>query len=435
MINILIPEDIPGANKGEAALFFGIAKSLSIFPEHRISLFSLHPDKDSRAYGEHANIVGVHGLVPNHLLDGMGSFYYKLFQYLKFIGACFAFGILYKIVRQKSLGLMRHAAWRHCSEADLVLMCHDSFYAPLYHGTLLLLFSSLHKPVMLYGGTILAPTSVCWFERWLRNAFNRFVLNKADWITLRENHSFAYLSSLTLKRVEVFPDLAFIADTAPDAETDQILQSEGIPLNVPLCGFAFSQKELDHAFPELPLPERKERALAELVPMMNHIVGTLGMQAVFIPHSIGPTPRVDDRIAANWVRERCKEKYKIHIIRNDYNQLQLKGIAKRLDITVGTRLHFTIDALCNHVPSLLITHKNEYRCHGIIGDMLGQSRYLYNIEAVSALELIQIITELWEQRNLVKADLSNRLPSIIKQTMMHGQRAKEVFTCKHGYQH
>lgn len=39
MIKILIPEDIPSDNKGEAALFFGMVESLKEIGPHQITLF------------------------------------------------------------------------------------------------------------------------------------------------------------------------------------------------------------------------------------------------------------------------------------------------------------------------------------------------------------------------------------------------------------
>ncbi|MFH1984397.1 MAG: polysaccharide pyruvyl transferase family protein [Pseudomonadota bacterium] len=427
MINILIPEDIPSANKGEAALFFGIAKSLTIFKDSRIHLFSMNPEEDGRAYGGHAEIVDARGLVPAHLLDGNGSFLHKLINYFKFIGKCASFGLMYRLAGPWCRSCVKHAAWRRGMAADIVLMCHDSFYAPLYHGPMMMLFKMLKKPVMLYGSSIMPPDlSGSWVETRARDAFNRFILNKADWITLRERHSYHYVRFLGVTRADVYPDLAFIVDTASDAEIDSIFEEEGIPEHAPLCGFAFSQKELDFAHPNLPLPQRKETAIEAIVAMMNHLTGVLGIHAVFIPHAIGPTARVDDRIAADWIRDRCANNDMIHIIRNDYGQRQLKGMASRLDLTVGTRLHFTIDAVCHHVPSMLITHRGEFRCHGIIGEMLGQARFVYNIETLSPDDLIELVTALWENRFEVREDLSRRLPAIVDSTAGHAARVRRI---------
>jgi len=427
MLNILIPEDIPSGNKGEAALFFGIAKSLSVFGQHKLTLFSLHPDEDLASYDKYASIIDVHSLVPNHLLDGVGTFHSKLSNYIIFIGKCTAFSVLYWLLGSNCLRIMRHPAWRCFLDSDMVLMCHDSFYAPLYHGPLIFIFKTLGKPVVLFGSTILPPhTFSSRLERWLRNTTNKYFLGKSDLITLREWYSYHYLKSLGIRNVFVFPDLAFIADTAEDADIKHIFQLEGVPESTPLCGFAFSQKEIDFACPELPLAERREYTLTCLAALLDHITGVLGMHAVFIPHAIGPTPRVDDRIAADWVRERCANKKNVTIIRNNYSQSQLRGMAKRLNITVGTRLHFTIDALCHHVPSLLITHTGEYRCHGIIGDMLGQDKYVYNIENITADGLIQLFTELWKNHDHVKKDLTQLLPSIMAETMKHALAAKDT---------
>lgn len=435
MIKILIPEDIPSANKGEAALFLGIAKSLDIFHSHRITLFSLHPDEDHQAYAGRAELIDVNGIIPGHMLDGAGSFIRKFGNYLKFITRCTAFGLVQAVLERFCPLIFRHPMWHSCLEADLVLMCHDSFYAPLYHGPLILLFRMLGKPIILYGSTILPPgdgsTGV---EVRLRNAFNRYVLRKADWITLREHRSLGYLQSLGIQKVDVHPDLAFIVDTAPDDEMERIFSAEGIP-EAGLCGFAFSQKEIGHAFPDLPSSEGRGKALDALAAMMDHITGVLGLHAVFIPHAIGPTARVDDRIAADWVRDRCVNKHKIHIIRNDYSQQQLRGMAKRLELTVGTRLHFTIDATCHQVPSLLITHKDEFRCHGIIGDMLGQAAYVYNIESISPEELTEAVSELWYQRAQVKADLSRRMPEIVAAVRGHAVRAKNALNSQQDGSH
>jgi polysaccharide pyruvyl transferase WcaK-like protein len=428
---VLIPEDIPSANKGEAALFLGIAKSLEVIGPHRIELFTCHPEVDRQAYSEKAQLIDARSILPGHMLDGMGSFARKIGNYLNFAIQATIFGFFSALFGRLCLCFFRHPVWRSCFNTDIVLMCHDSFYAPLYHGPLILLFKSLGKPVILYGSTILPPgVTSSSFESFMRHIFNRFVLKKADWITLREYRSFNYLQSLGLKKIDVYPDLAFIVDTASDDEMARIFHREEIPENVALCGFAFSQKEIDYAYPDLPADQRRENALNALAAMMDHITGVLGLHGVFIPHAIGPTPRVDDRIAADWIRERCTIKEKVHIIRSDYSQQQLKGMAKRLALSVGMRLHFTIDAICHHVPSMLITHEDEYRCHGIIGDMLGQAKYVFNIESISSEKLIRAISTLWCNRAAVRADLANRLPVIFAAVREHAFRAKEILEVK-----
>ena len=78
MIKILIPEDIPSDNKGEAALFFGMVESLKEIGPHQITLFSLHPEKDIEQYAGKATVVEATGITPQHMLDSLGSTWYKL---------------------------------------------------------------------------------------------------------------------------------------------------------------------------------------------------------------------------------------------------------------------------------------------------------------------------------------------------------------------
>jgi polysaccharide pyruvyl transferase WcaK-like protein len=427
MLKILIPEDIPSGNKGEAALYYGIVNSLNIFNEFRIAMFSMHPESDRFAYGDSVDIIDVRGMVPSHLLDGMGSFTNKIFNYFIFIIRCLSFVLLYKSLGGYSTRIMRHEVWKHFLETNLVLMCHDSFYALFYHGPLILLLKIMEKPIMLYGSTIVAPDrSNSKMPIKLRNALNGFVLKKVDRITTREERSYNYIKSLDIDTVKVYPDLAFLSDIATDDEIARIFFKEGLPKDTPLCGFAFSQKEIDFSFPELSVEERRDKALNALSAMMDHITSVHDLHAVFIPHAIGPTERLDDRIVADWIRSRCQNKEKIIIIRNDYNAFQLRGMAKKLSVTVGSRLHFTIDAACNHIPSLLITHSTEYRCHGIVGDMLKQSNYVYNIEAINAKDLIMKFDELWKNRKNVTEDLKFIIPKIVIDAKHHAIFAMDV---------
>lgn len=433
MIKILIPEDIPSSNKGEAALFEGIYNSLKVWDAFELNLFSIHPDEDQVAYGNRVRIVDARGLIPGHMLDASGSLSRKLLNYVKFILLHSFFIALWCCIRKKAWYVFRRYLWRSYIESDIILMCHDSFYAPLYHGFLLLMFKILLKPVVLYGSTIQPPDpkkSKLFIA--VRNFLNRVLLRHARLISARENLSYNYLKRLGIEnkecRIESYPDFAFLGSAASDGEVAKIMKEEGIPDDRLLVGIAISQRELEHAFPELKdISERRERALQAVTAVVDHITGTLEATVIFVPHSIGSTPKLDDRIVADWIYERAINKKKIIIVRNDYTASQLKGLAGRLHMTIGSRLHFNIDAVSMRVPSILITHKGEFRCHGIIGDMVGQKKYVFNIDDIRTDELISLLNDLWQNHDAVRQDLNDRMPLIEQRILQHAKSAKEIY--------
>lgn len=430
MIKILVPEDIPSANKGEAALFFGMKETLRALIPCEISLFSQNPAEDKRHYKEEAKIIDSRGITPAHIFDRRGTIVYKLWNYGVFIMKHAAFLLLYWLMGERATRIMKRDVWKSYMESDIILMSHDSFFALLYHGPLLFFFRKLNKVSAIYAATILPPdpketSIVAGVRKW----FAKYALSRASIITLREELSYEYVKLLlsTEKKIppiEVYPDLAFLLK--PDDEFD--LKNKDLPEGRMLVGMAISQRKLEFAFPEMSsIDDRRELALDSIVNLVDYITRELDAIVVFVPHSIGPTKKLDDRVTAQWILERASQKEKIIIIRNEYNPMELKAMASCFDMTIGTRLHFTIDATSTYVPSMLITHKEDFRCHGIVGKMLGQGRYLYNIESIDHRTLITMAQELWSNRVATRKELGDRVSVLKHDTLKHGERLKEIY--------
>lgn len=431
MTNILIPEDIPSHNKGESALFYGLKESLISFEHVNLTIFSLNPDMDCRNYAGEATVIDARGITPAHMLDAQGGKLAKIFYYFKFIGKHMLFGLLYKCLGSKVATFLPGAVWNAYVNADLVLMSHDSFYTPLYHGTQALLLRLMRKPAMIYAATIKRKDKgKISIKARLLDYWTAYTCKKLTGITLRETFSKSYLLDIGMTDLDppiaVYPDLAFIMPLIAKEKAQNLLRLEGIPENRTLLGMAVSQRKLDFAFPGQKIPNRPTKALASIIEATNYMVDELDANIVFIPHSIGPTSVLDDRITADMIRDKCRRPDRIYIIRNEYSSQQLKGMAACLDMTIGTRLHFSIDAVCSGVPSLLITHDGDIRCHGIMGKMLGMQDYVYNIDYIEAASLIKAIASLWKNREAVRKHLTELIPKIKNKTYRHGEMASAL---------
>lgn len=433
MKNILIPEDIPSSNKGEAALFYGLKETLKVFEPMKILLFSVNPEEDRRNYGDEAHVIDSRGITPGHILDGRGTKLAKLKNYLAFFLKHLCFLTLYMFTGRRVLKILRREVWQAYLTADIVVMSHDSIFAIFYHGLLFRLFALLRKPTAVFAGTIVPPhAGKSSFERAFRNWLTGVCLKRASVITLREDLSQAYLKGLGVNGrggppVVVYPDLAFLVKPVPEERSKYILKGEGLDkIGKPLVGLAVSQRTLELAFPGLARKDRMERAVNVFAELVDFIIEQLGACVVFVPHSIGPSRKVDDRVTADWISGRSRNADGIVNVRGDYNSREIKGLAGHLDMTVGTRLHFTIDATSMSVPSLLITGHDDFRCHGIIGKMLGQHEYLYDIAKMDSRSLISLTKGLWDKRELIRRDLAERILVIKEQAYQHGVVVRDV---------
>lgn len=431
MFKILIPEDIPSQNKGESALFYGLKESLRLFGDIRLTLFSLYPEVDRKNYAGDAVIIDVNGIAPSHMLHSQGHPLLKIFNYIKFMAKHAIFGLMYKLIGRKMSLLPLSPVWKAYMDADLILMSHDSMYTPLYHGTQALLFKLMRKPAMYFAATIKSQRKGNGVKTRLLNTWVAYTSKKVGAITLREDLSKAYLDKIGVTDcnlpISTFPDLAFLVPPITKEKAKELLKNENVPENQVLIGMAISQRKLDFAFPGQVMNDRRASALASIVTAVNFMTIDLDATVVFIPHSIGPHTILDDRIPAQMIKKQVERPERVINIGTEYTSQELKGMAACLDMTVSTRLHFTIDAVSSAVPSLLITHADDDRCHGIIGSMLGMQEYIYTIDTLDAQTLIQNIDLLWQNRAAVNARLTDLMEHIRKDTYRHGEAAMALF--------
>ena len=155
--------------------------------------------------------------------------------------------------------------------------------------------------------------------------------------------------------------------------------------------------------------------------VVNYLTESLNATVVFIPHCIGPGNKLDDRIIANEIYEKNTHKDQVRIINQEYTPEDLKGLAGKFELFVGMRLHSVVDMVSMGVPSIMLSHHDDYRAYGILGKMLGQQGWIYNIKDLTAPSLINRIDELWNNKRKVKEDLVPKVEFAKNQTMLNGQ--------------
>ena len=81
----------------------------------------------------------------------------------------------------------------------------------------------------------------------------------------------------------------------------------------------------------------------------------------------------------------------------------------RLDLFVGMRMHANIAALGMAVPTVAIAYSRK--THGIMR-MLGQQRWVCDIDTLSSGALCDLLDSLWSQRDRVRDELRGRLGAV-----------------------
>lgn len=425
MLSILIPEKIPAHNKGEEAITLGICKTLEVQGiQSKIYLFSESPEYDGKAYKGMVEII-TESLIPTSLFSRRR----KLFHLLRSGSKHLLFLMCPPPIRRR---IFKGKLWQVYMEVDLVLLAHDNAFS-LVHNFLILFCKLLRKKVVMYGASILPHV----YEKTIPRIFTRFCLNKLDLITLREFKSYEFLKRVGLDpaRLHVTADKAFILEPVEKNRALELLKNNNIvPDNRPLIGMTlvyYGSGVYRRGLINYKDPKEKYSAYTGIMArVVDFLIKEFGARVIFMPHTIGPTEANDDRKVAADVINKVDDKSGVFAINGDYSASELKGMIGCFDFFVGARTHSVIAATSMAVPSVVLSYPKDFRTYGIIGDMLGQSRWVYNIEYLQEQDLIEMIKDAWSSRH----DTRRQLPDIIKRmkelTLLNGKLLKDMLDKK-----
>ena len=431
-IKILIAEWVPSLNKGELAILKGMLKTFKALGKVEVSIFSFCPYIDKKRYPKNVKIIDIgsdlcigygDSLIEASRLVEAKAFFFSAVQHLFFALAA-------KILGKNVLRFMNKSVWKEYYRSDVIIICHDGvscvggfvlFLSPLY---ITLLAKFLRKPIVIYANGTHS------FGRKIWKILATFVLNSVDLITVRDEESFSYLKKFVWNkaRIHLTGDPAILLPSVDSRKVREIMLREGVNEDGGLLvGVAISHEVLSSAFRGYMNTDGAYRkAVREIAKVLDRLVESFQASIVFVPHCIEPYHRRDDRIIAREIHNAMKNKHKVHIITNEYSPEELKGLIGQFDIFISSRIHSVINALSMGVPTCCITRSSDKRACGLIGKMLMQERWIYNVENLNANNIFTHIATLISNSNKIRSELPSIIRSAKKRAMLNGKLLKAL---------
>jgi polysaccharide pyruvyl transferase WcaK-like protein len=419
MKKVLIAEEIPALNKGEAAILNGMLEIFGSIGEFRISLFSFHSTYDLKEYGNKVEIIDLLKCLhlPSNISDTPNRFmlffiYASLmFYHLLFLG-------LYFLLGSRALYIMNSQIWRNYVDSDLIIVGHDSLITAYGYLPIVIFSKTIGKEVMILGG------GVGRYGGWFWEMLAKPILNKIDLITLREEISYNYLIDIGITNppMIVTADPGFLMRPVSPERSIELLDNEHIPYHKsPLIGITVSWISTSKYYlPEIKNIDEKHRAYVQLIAkVVDHITEELNINVVLLAHVFGPEISQDDRITLEAIYRQSRNKDMVWLITKEYTAEEIKGIIGNLDLLVGERLHSIIAAITMNVPIIAITYPSP-RMLGI-ARMMHIEDWVVNVEELDSKLYISKIDQVWSVRDEVKQNLKMTLPLIESQALINGQ--------------
>jgi len=419
MLKILIPESIPGYNKGEEAIFRGILKSLEFVPEKKIYLYSEDPEYDRAQYAGDAEII-TRTFVPNPSMGAKKKFLLLTGNIAQHLLYLFCPPPLRKVFFKSRL-------WRIYEEMDLVILGHDNAFS-FSHNFLILFCKILRKKTVFYGGTIHEHN----YRSFIKKKVTRSCLAKLDLITMRERGTFRFLKGLGLESpfIKSTADLAFLLEPVDRVRALGLLKESGIDTNTrPLVGMTAAVNSIVYkrSFIDIKDPRKKYETHARILAgTIDFLVENIDATVVLFVHA-GAAHRTDsDRKVTESILERVADRSRVFLTERDYSASELKGMIGCTDLFIGERVHSVLAALSMKVPSVVLSNTADLRAYGIIGEMLEQSEWIYNTEHPDPDFLKELVMRAWKSREATRRKLEVILSEVTKLAMMNGELLEKV---------
>lgn len=295
---------------------------------------------------------------------------------------------------------------------DALIVGHDS--SVCYHS--IFIGKIMRKPLIIYAG------SLGGYKSQLGKKISKYLLEKVELIMFREKVSFDLAKKMGISNEYMYQvaDVAFLLEPCSESESSQIINKEIGETGSKYIGVTFTREMCEYTNSNDGNDNNYQKAIKTKAKILDQLAEKYKVKIIFLPHCIGPGNLDDRKIAEDVIKEMDNQSAVFSII-EDYTPSELKGLIGKCWIFIGERTHSVIAALSQGVPSLCLTHSKDVRTHGIIGEMLAQKKYVYNVNKFNQDEILSLIDNLIKEHEVIGNELRSIMGEIREKALLTGK--------------
>lgn len=397
-------------NKGVSALCASLVKIIKhVRPDAEIIL--LIGSRDAQPQELHMASGKVLLNVTNYRLSPKASFHEHLLSIV--LMACIHRIIPIKPIRKKLI--KTNPALRAVYNADLIgeIRGGDSF-SDIY-GLRRLTIGAITDliPLLLQKRFVLLPQTYGPYNTTLGKFIARFLVSKSPQILSRDRKGCEIIQRLLgrkkhKKMITFCPDVAFMLDSVqpdqpniqPPLDKKQHAPLIGLNVNGLMYNGGYSR---DNMFR---LKFNYKSFVSELaIKLLKETSGHL----LIVPHTFGPPGNINSDIeACRDVLNAVSGKYKkrIHMVMQEYSQSEIKGIIKKCDFFIGSRMHACIAALSQGIPTIGVAYSRKFL--GVF-DSIEAANMVVDARTTDGETAIIKILRCFKKRNEIGIDVNKKI--------------------------
>jgi colanic acid/amylovoran biosynthesis protein len=146
--------------------------------------------------------------------------------------------------------------------------------------------------------------------------------------------------------------------------------------------------------------------------LIDYFITKKNAIVLLVPHVYGDEgSQESDYAVCEEVYIQMKEKYQnqIFLARGKYDQSEIKYIIGKCDFFIGSRMHACIAALSQNIPTVPIAYSKKFQ--GVM-ETIGVEKHVADPRTMSAPEIMNMISALYDDRDVVRRHLENKMPEV-----------------------
>ena len=226
----------------------------------------------------------------------------------------------------------------------------------MFHFLQLLIPLWLGKPIGVYASSI-GP-----FKNNFKMKLAAYILNRADFILLREQKSLEFCNEIGIsqEKVKVTIDAAYGLNPSPEFKIDSLLSNYHVrEKRHPFVGMTVHNWK----FPNISSKEANEKSIIyfeAITKLIKHITTDLNGTVIFIPQNV--EENIDRNVihVAKFVTQKIGESQNIIIIDKEYSPEEIKGIYGKMDFSVVSHMHGLIYSTSQLIPTMTFAYEPKF---------------------------------------------------------------------------
>ena len=267
---------------------------------------------------------------------------------------------------------------------------------------------------------IMLPQTYGPYNHSIAKSIARFILKRSTCILSRDREGLItvekVLKEIDSKKLKFCPDVAFTLESVKPNEP-VIKPPSNNDIEVPLIGINVNGLMYNGGYTRDNMFGLKFNYKSFVNKIVAHLLEKTSAHILLVPHTFGPSGNINsDPDASKEVLDSFADLYKnrVHLVMQEYDQSEIKGIIKLCDFFIGSRMHACIAALSQAIPTIGVAYSRKFK--GVF-DSIGSGDTVLDARSLDEETVISKIMDCYKKRNEIRNDVKEKIAAAQERIM------------------